>query len=342
MSAKKRNVLVAIDFFSKSSGGFANALKTIKLISHQLGAQTKAVTVVTPDDLDWEPENLEKAGEHFADFSQKKIEKTIRKQSLEFDLPPQALLQSYRSRRLSASGVNEFARSEDSELTVVLTHSKKKSGLAPFGSFAETIASHSEVPVLAVNAKAKPLTSIQRILFATDFSDENQEAFKQALLMAKKLKAKLVLFHQFFEPVYAMAFAGAAFVPTLPQLDAIFTQQELEIKSQSKRWLAMAKSAGVDSEFVMVAGAKEPATTLLEYLADKSKPKIDLVAICPRTNPVAALILGSTARRLLSQAKQPILLIKATHKKGLSHANSTSQKRNKNQSHNRQLQRASQ
>lgn len=309
MPSQKQTHLIALDLFSNSSRNLTSAISTVRALGKQAKAKTGIVTVVTPDDIGWAPRDTKNEPSHFAQASRERLNEEIKSQNLKFDLPPQPLLQTFRSQRQSARGVNDFTQKKKADLLIVVTHANKGSRFAPFGSFAEVVASSGPVPVLAVNAEANPVTKVRTILFATDFSDQNKKAFLKLLPIAKRLNAKVVLFHRFFEPIYAMNYAGATFVPSLPQIDAVFTKQESDIEKLGKKWVALAERRGVEVEFVKTTDDEDAASSILKWVSSAAGSAIDMIALTPRSDSFTAFVLGSTTRRILHDSKKPVLLV---------------------------------
>lgn len=85
------------------------------------------------------------------------------------------------------------------DLIVLGTHGRGAVQRLLMGSVAEEIFRHANCPVMTIGPHAKPTLGrydhVERILFATDFSDSSLHALSFALTLAEERDARLVLLH---------------------------------------------------------------------------------------------------------------------------------------------------
>jgi nucleotide-binding universal stress UspA family protein len=89
------------------------------------------------------------------------------------------------------------------DLVILGTHGRGPIRRLLLGSVAEEICRHAPCPVITVGPHVKPATEIERIekvLFATDFSDGSIHALYYALAFAEEHDARLILLHVVHAP----------------------------------------------------------------------------------------------------------------------------------------------
>ncbi|MGE0526596.1 MAG: universal stress protein [Bdellovibrionales bacterium] len=191
----------------------------------------------------------------------------------------------------------EHAKKAGADAIVVATHARK--GLSRFflGSFAETLAMYSPIPIITINPESKVRERISNILFPTTFHSRLRPGFERAVQLAKALDARLTLYYK--EPV----------VPTSNMTAEIYNYIAQENAARAKRaeeWQAWAVHMGVltDVEF-----DKRPGY-LISAIADLAKEKnFDLIAIASEADPALTVLMGSVARQVIRGAECPVWVI---------------------------------
>ena len=91
-------------------------------------------------------------------------------------------------------GIMEVSQEHNCDLIVMGSHGA--SGLKEMfiGSNTEKVVRTSEIPVLVIKNEI-PDFRIDHFIYATDFSEENRDAFNQAIAFAEKLEAKIHLLY---------------------------------------------------------------------------------------------------------------------------------------------------
>jgi nucleotide-binding universal stress UspA family protein len=147
------------------------------------------------------------------------------------------------------------------------------------------------------------MKSIQRILFATDFSQASERAFDEALEIAGEYIAELVIAHAYQPPAVA---------PTDAYLSATM-YEELDTKlreaasQQLAQFVSRARKRGVSAIPLLLTGSAD------EAIADAAKEeRVGLIVMGThgRTGP-ARFFLGSVASRVISAAVCPVLTVRA-------------------------------
>ena len=142
---------------------------------------------------------------------------------------------------------------------------------------------------------------INKILWATDFSEEAQESLLYADAFAKTFKAKIVALH--VVPDFSAALYDAAHVikgELLQRVAAVKGEAEEKIK-------AISKEKGIPFEKIIVMEG-----TASKIIIDSAeKEGVDLIVIGRRgMSAVEKLFIGSVANQILRTSPVPILLTK--------------------------------
>lgn len=78
------------------------------------------------------------------------------------------------------------------EMVIMGTHGEK--GLEKIlGTNTQKVLRHSKVPVLAIKKHDKPISSLKRMLIATDFQEKSKMGFNKLIELARKLKLEIDL-----------------------------------------------------------------------------------------------------------------------------------------------------
>lgn len=186
------------------------------------------------------------------------------------------------------------AIAEHASLIATFSHGRRGIASVYRGSFSESLATLSPVPVLIANPDSKLPRGVKRVLFATDFSVTAQKAYAELLRLAAQAGWSLHVFH-----------AADAFLPASGAGAAL---SRARLHRRRARIEAMARKAGVDVSMV-VDDRLMPVSTLIDETAKTFD--CDLVCVAAQRRPARHLLLGSNTRRLLRESRLPILVIKA-------------------------------
>jgi len=141
-----------------------------------------------------------------------------------------------------------------------------------------------------------------RILVAVDGSHFAERALEQAVDLAKKYEARLIIVHVVLRRFYAVTPSEAGVLAT-----TVFVK---EMESEGKKIIAKAeefvKAAGVAYESRLVQGV--PADEIVRLAQAEN---VDLIVIGSRgLTEVRAFLLGSVSDKVTHHAKCPILIVK--------------------------------
>ncbi len=141
-----------------------------------------------------------------------------------------------------------------------------------------------------------------RIMVATDFTDASKPAFEEAIELAKKNGAELLISHAYQPPNVVQADAVAP---------GVYEEWDHNLRTQVEQKLQGlvddAKKAGVQAKPLVLTGA--PYEAIVEGAKDK---KADLVVMGTHGRKgVSRFFLGSVASRVISTAPCPVMTVRA-------------------------------
>jgi nucleotide-binding universal stress UspA family protein len=141
---------------------------------------------------------------------------------------------------------------------------------------------------------------IETILVPTDFSEQSDRSFAEAIEFAKTFGARIDLLH-----VYDIPDLAAVYEVTFPdQVDAGIRKAALR---KLESWKARATAEGVDASIHLEFGV--PERIIAEYA---TRAKIDLIVIGKRgLGAVKRMLMGSVAERTARAAPCPVLIVGA-------------------------------
>jgi nucleotide-binding universal stress UspA family protein len=145
------------------------------------------------------------------------------------------------------------------------------------------------------------MTTIQRIVVATDFSDLADTVVDQALDLAKQLGASVTLVHSYEIPIYG--FPEGVLVAPPDVASRLQTAAQTELEAIAKQH----EGRGVKITPVLRMGA---AWDEVNAVADETKADLIVVGTHGRRG-FSRLLLGSTAERILRTATRPVYVIHA-------------------------------
>ena len=147
------------------------------------------------------------------------------------------------------------------------------------------------------------MKQLDKILFATDFSENSEHAFDYAFTMAKKFNARLIIIHVINEPVDLRGF----YVPHIS-----FDRLEKEIEEGAEKMLQKFCRTNIKDfsnyQTVIVAGI--PYEEILKT-ADEEDVSLIVLGTHGRKG-IDHFLFGSTAERVVRSAKCPVLTTRLT------------------------------
>ncbi len=207
----------------------------------------------------------------------------------------------------SGKAFNEIttaASESDSDLIVIATHGYTGVEHVLLGSTAERVVRHAPCSVLSVPTqmgKAAPFR-LKKILVPMDFSELSKAALPWATFLAERFTAEVVLLHvvEKFPIDYLLGreLASHTIMPLMKQAEADLERAAADL----------AKSFGVRISAVVRAG--KPHVEICE--AAKMLGADLIVLTTHGYTGLKHVWLGSTAERVVRQARRPVLIVRPT------------------------------
>jgi nucleotide-binding universal stress UspA family protein len=187
----------------------------------------------------------------------------------------------------------QYSIKQKADLVVVATNSKKTLPAYVFGSFAETLIHLSSCNLLIYHQKTK-FKSVppQKILYAHDFTIKGTAGLLQISQYAKKWNATLIVLH----------------IPTsIPDISDEEYEMIVDIQSAKNEKLLIKN----EIKF-MIMNIFDDAPIDQTLMRISKKEKVDLIALTAQSNKLQILMGGSVTRKILRDARIPVMVIKVS------------------------------
>jgi nucleotide-binding universal stress UspA family protein len=214
---------------------------------------------------------------------------------------PRLLVQDGASRRTRVRTLLDYARSVDADLVVVGT--EKRRGLSRFfkGSFAEAVASQSDIPVLILAPDNERVSHYDSILFPTDFSDESKAAFDGAVELARDAGLSILLYYK--TPLAVDYVPTASMVPVLVEVPRAAIESH---QADARRWIQEARAAGIEAD---VRFDSEPGNVERAVLDLSLQTPTAIIALAARTSSFGFASSARTLREIVRNAERPVWVV---------------------------------
>lgn len=224
-------------------------------------------------------------------------------------LPPQLITSSDSSLRNAVGSLVAYAKSSGAELIAVGSNSRKLVSPYFFGSFAESLALFSEVPILMVTPKSVTPPNLKNLFFSTDLSEASREAFPKALDVAAKRKLEIT--------VYNRVEYLAGYDWDLPNAEIEVHEHlkhDLNRRSAALRWFSeQAHQKGVKIK-VVIDSERQNLTVAESILKAADKNHADFIAVSSQSGVATPKVLGSVARQVIRAANCPVWVLEPSIK----------------------------
>ena len=142
---------------------------------------------------------------------------------------------------------------------------------------------------------------IDKILFATDFSEGSEHAFEYAYTLAKKFDARLVIVHVINEPVDLRGF----YVPHIS-----FEKLEQEIEAGAEKMMEKFCRTKI-KDFTNYERAIVTGVPYEEILKKAEDEKAALIVLGTHgRSGIDHILFGSTAERVVRKARCPVMTVR--------------------------------
>jgi nucleotide-binding universal stress UspA family protein len=195
----------------------------------------------------------------------------------------------------------DASRRQHVDLIVLSTHGRSGLGRVIYGSVADDVLRHAEVPVLLVPSMldhAWPTDRPLTVLVPLDGSTLSETAIESAGLLAEGLGARLHLLQVLQPPTYPLYGEGYVYIPFDDEAERANARQYLE--EQAKKLAAR----GIEASIEVAVGSPD-----LVIARTAAEQQADVIAMATHgRGGLARLVLGSVATGTLRRAHVPLLL----------------------------------
>jgi nucleotide-binding universal stress UspA family protein len=291
----------------------AAALAVALMRSFKGGCKLQPVTVISPEQLDW-PARLHGDWEpRFRDGIAKKITDFISSPRSGLGgvhaeiLPPLVLTQEESSLKRSVASLVSAAENAKARMILVSTQARRGVSRLALGSFCETLASRSSIPVATVNPSSENVQAIDRVIWPTDLSEDSKKRLPEVMKLASAFGKKLVLFHKLLVPYPSLIEPGYLLAGAdIGTVESVFASHRAVQKREMAEWKAEVEKAGLACEEVFVSGPSGVVESILETV--KGQPT-SIVVIPDQSGPVTAAFIGHLSRSLARESLRPVVIL---------------------------------
>lgn len=269
------------------------------------------VSVLSPVEIKWPMEIVTSISDAMVRVAGNAMKPAVQKLFPE-QMEPAILLQKMPSQRQAALALIKYAKKNRAQLIAIATHGRRGIDRIALGSFAELILTHSNIPILTVNPRAKVPDQLKTVAFPTDFSPHSKRAFRRAIQWAKLRGAKLKILHAFTFPTDFFPPAMETLTTSTALVEYEWAMAEQEQKKEGEKWATYARTQGIDAEFVF---SNQPGSISEKIIVLSNECKADVVILSTAHSPLSIAFLGGTVRDVLATANQPVVLMHTVHTK---------------------------
>jgi nucleotide-binding universal stress UspA family protein len=283
---------------------FADKRSQLKVAQHlkeflrESSNKIEPTAVLNPSQLRL-PQDTKELKSQFKTAAQKSLAKISQSIKIPNLVAPAFVFSEEYSQRKAVETFLAYAQEKRAELIAVGTHARIGVERWLLGSFAESLVLQSNIPLLIVNPKVHLPKKIKTILFPTDLSEASEKGLKKLIPTARRLKAKIILFHK-------MDYVIPETYPIIYRSDLYekyLKDDEAKRHGQLERWTQMLEAQGIDSDIVI---DEKPSFIPKAIVKAAKKHKAQLIAIVSHTGSVSAALLGSITRQVVRSADCPI------------------------------------
>ena len=188
------------------------------------------------------------------------------------------------------------ASEQGADMLVMGTHGRGLFGRLLIGSVTQNLLRKAAIPILTICHVTRPL-ALERILFAAGLSETSKHGLDFAINLARQTHSKLVFLHATERAT--LAYGGNEMVCSVTQEDAE------EARAKLAALAAESTGQGVQAETILVEG--DAAQEIIKGAEDANAGLI-LITVQFR-GLVERTLLGTTAERLIREARVPVLSI---------------------------------
>jgi len=296
-----KHILWAVDVKAEDLESQRPAAWLVRDLSKRFGATVEPVSLFPAGPYSDERDVPVELIEREARESQDALELLLRRVSLPGMRPLRALpLASYRNRS-AAERLALTLSASSADLVVVGTHARRGLKRLFSGSFAESLITQSPVPILVVNPGWNLRRDYPVVVYTTDLTNPPAVESRQllsAVALCRGLGSKLLILHRLMPPPAvpseALSWPGA------------FGMVRADAEQALCELVLQASAEGIEAESRIEAS---PGEDVADAVVRAARELGGIVFLQTRKGPLAAALLGSTARRLVREAPVPLWVV---------------------------------
>jgi nucleotide-binding universal stress UspA family protein len=206
-------------------------------------------------------------------------------------------------------GIARAAKLSGADLILMATQGRTGLAHLLMGSVTEAVLRTLPIPVLALRpGQAElPLTTVQRILWATDLSPVSEAAWPYVLMLADLLTAEVILLHA-VRPAELAGLADHPVPPPAGWMERYLTPLEQDLERRQRAVEAL----GLRARSKILVGA--PAEVIV---AEAKGEQVDLIVMGTHgRSGLSHVLLGSVAEAVIRKAACPVLTVQVKQERG--------------------------
>lgn len=205
-------------------------------------------------------------------------------------------------RKKEIEALLDYAKEEKAELIALVSQGRKGLEKKLLGSFAETLLLKSEIPLLFLDEETSNHEKVNKILFATDFSDASKMGFNILLKQVKRHNPEIIIFNAITLPQFSAA--GNIYTQALNILpQQYWDEQRKWAEDRCNELLNEAKKFGLSARMEIVNQVYSIENAVHEVVR---REKVKLVAMVSVSQPLQRFLIGSVSRSILRTRIKPI------------------------------------
>lgn len=306
-----KKVIWAVDVFDANKKMHQEAAHVLRSLSERTGASIEAVHLLNVPEM--------RAGEDFhgpwEEFYSQAAKDTLARWLDEVrpglgKLGSHVILQRYPTHtHEGVENILEFAAQKNGDLIVVCTHGRSGIKRAVLGSFTEALLLKSPIPVMTIGPDMiHGNHGFDHLIFPTDFAQDAQYAYREAVSFAQQLKSKLVLFHSVPHPIEPIVQSGVSLLGgSWSPLFTFFGEQVERQLKHARAWARWADHQGVEVELQIHSSGGSISDALFGIAREKPGCYIVMVE---KVGLITSTLVGSLVRGVVRHAPCPVFAMK--------------------------------
>jgi nucleotide-binding universal stress UspA family protein len=206
------------------------------------------------------------------------------------------------TRKKEIEALLSYAKEQQADLIALVSQGKATVEKKLLGSFAESLLLKSEMPLLFLEEEVRIKSNLDKVLFATDFSEASTEAFSLFLKHMNQAKPEIVLFNAIQLPQFRAA--GPVYSHAMQVLPQNYWEEQRQwAETQGKALVEIAEARGFQVRLEISNQVFSIETSIHEIVR---REKVKLVAMVSVSSLMQRLLLGSVSRSILRNRIKPI------------------------------------